>query len=134
MTGTITIDGNEYEYVAYYPDILKIWKVFNNTYSLCLKQFKKVHGENFDVENENHSLPIPNDFYFWTVWTILKKSGPWPFRKPFRSKREMIKQIRQDEFQSMLDLAGRDILKLKWYEDREQGNEKKCHSEDTLIS
>lgn len=121
-TGVVKIGGVDYPYEILYEDVLKCWKVFNATYSLCLRAFKKTNGYNFDVENKDHSLTIPNDLYFWIVWRCLVKTGKWFWKKPFKSINQMKKNIRQDEFQLIVDLAGRDILELKWYEDRESGN------------
>ena len=126
MTGTIRIDGNDYPYVMYYDDELLIWRTFNNMYSGLVRDFKTRTGENFDPKNKQHTLAIPNDFHFWVVWKVLVKKGKLRWKKPFRSKKAMIKRIRSDEHQALLDLAGRDILKLKWYEDRESGNAEKC--------
>lgn len=132
MNGTIRIGGKDYDYEVLYLDIPKFWRVFNNTYMMCMKDFKKRNGFDYEDGKEGHQIILPNKLYFWIIWKCLVKKRFWPLRKPFRSQRQMTKRIRSNEFQEMVDLAGRDILKLKWYEEgRQPGNLKKPQFEDT---
>lgn len=129
MTGTIKIGGQDYDYEVLYNDIPIFMSRWNAIYWLCKREFKKRTGKEYDPTSD--SLIIPNQFYFWVCWKCLVKRGWWPFKKPFRSMRQMIKHIRKDEFQKMVTLAGHDILEMRTTEDREAGNEAQ-QSQNTL--
>lgn len=132
--GTTTIGGKQYEYEVLYNDLPKFQIRYNSVYYLLKRQFEKQHGVEFDNLNPEHVLHWPNQLWFWICWKCLVKKGWGPFRKPFRSMAKMAKKIRADEFQALVDLAGRDILKLRVSEeDREPGNpESRSQSQSTL--
>jgi hypothetical protein len=128
----VMIDGKEHEYTIFYKDVPKFLVRWNSQYEVCKRDFEKRTGEEFNPEV--HQLTIPNEFYFWCCWQVLRKRGRWPFKKPYRSMWHMMKYVRKEEFQGIVSLVGRDILELNMSEEgREPGNvENRRQSQNTL--
>jgi len=56
---------------------------------------------------------IPNDFFFESTWKLIVHRGIWPFRKPFRSYRQMIKQAEHPELMNCVKFIGEKVLGYK---------------------
>lgn len=54
---------------------------------------------------------IPNTYFYWAAWKLIVKKGVWPFMKPFRSYRQMCKEIEMDETMEVVRFIGSKILK-----------------------
>lgn len=55
---------------------------------------------------------MPNWFFYWSVWQVIVKRGFWLWKKPFRSRRHMAKQIGRDEFMDIIHFVGNTILEI----------------------
>jgi hypothetical protein len=53
---------------------------------------------------------IPDKYFFNAAWKVLEKRGVWPFRKPFRSERHMIREMDKDEATGAVRMIGEKIL------------------------
>jgi len=56
---------------------------------------------------------IPQDFFFESTWKLIVHRGVWPFRKPFRSYRKMIKQAERPELMNCVKFIGEKVLGFK---------------------
>lgn len=116
----IKIGGIDRAIRVRYVDVAKLLMRWNIIYGLCKKQFLKENGREFIPDKD--SIIIPHHFYFWSIWKCLVKRGFWPFRKPYRSMRQMIKDIDKNELNEMVIFVGQKILDLPI---DEKGNVKK---------
>jgi hypothetical protein len=98
----IRIAGNEYAATVRYKDVISFLKNYNKT----LQKMAKKYGAEKKVE----SLIVPNKFFFNIVWKCLYKSGVWPKRRPFRSKRHMVSMIQYEDLESIIFFVSRFIL------------------------
>lgn len=58
-------------------------------------------------------VSIPDRYFFEAAWRVLEKRGVWPFRKPFRSMRHMIREMNKDEAAGAVQMIGEKILGYK---------------------
>jgi hypothetical protein len=92
---TLTIHGEKYQAFFTYGSGMK-WRQKWNRYYFILKQdFEKVNKRKFIPDQD--VLNISDWFFFRVVWDIIDKKYFWPFRKPFRSMKCMVKQMGQTE-------------------------------------
>jgi hypothetical protein len=67
---------------------------------------------------------IPNDFFYESTWKLIVHRGFWPFRKPFRSYRQMIKQSEVMELANCIKFIGDKVLGYKTNIDELDGQKK----------
>jgi hypothetical protein len=115
---TISIGGEDREVKLRMIIVSKILVLYNKVFFLSVRDKEKRIGRKL---KDSDSVVIPNYFYFWSIWKILVKKGFWPFRRPFRSRRKMIKEILSDEFVKMVTFIGEKVLNTQ-SEDKEQEN------------
>jgi len=94
----ITIGGVEYPTRVLYKDIEGFFKAFNK---ILIKN------------NGKPGLKIPNTFFFNTLWKCLVKDGHLFWKKPFRSKRQMINSILYDEVPGITMFISTHVLKFE---------------------
>lgn len=102
----IKIGGVECSARVKYKHVFGFYKAFN-------KELKKFSKKDIALKN----TIIPNEFFFGVVWKCLDKSGIWPFRKPYRSKKHMADSLLKDEVADMIQFVSRFVLDLKGTEE-----------------
>lgn len=117
---TVLIGGIEREVKLKYLKSEKILKKYRKYYDIERRHFYQENGYAFNPNNKEHSLIIPNKFFFWSVWTCLIKKGIWPFRKPYRTMSSMVRDINRDEYEKIISFTGSYIFATG--EDKKQGN------------
>jgi hypothetical protein len=56
---------------------------------------------------------VPDAFIYYCAWTLLKKSGVWPFIKPFRSFRHMYRNIVRGEGVAIIQFIMSEVFGYK---------------------
>ncbi|HAJ78411.1 MAG TPA: hypothetical protein DCO75_01450 [Fibrobacteres bacterium] len=56
---------------------------------------------------------IPPNFFYESTWKLLVKRGIWPFKKPFRSYRQMMKNAERPEMMNAIKYIGEKVLGYK---------------------
>lgn len=96
---------------------------------LCTKEEyqERLKQDMRDEAIEKIVLPkvVPDTFVYWCVWKLLKKSGIWPFRKPFRSARHMRRRIIRGEGIAIMQLVMREVFGYRVNVDDEESIKKK---------
>jgi len=96
----IKVGGKEVEAIVLFKDVEKF-----------LKDFYKIVRRNRFKKTEK--LQIPNEFFFDVFWKCLVKDGYLWWKKPFRSKSQMINSIRYDEIENIVSFISKHILKFE---------------------
>jgi len=94
----VSIGGVEYPVQVLYRDVERFLKGFNR---ILLKN-KGVSG-----------LKIPNTYFFDVLWGCLVKEGFLFWKKPFMTKRQMIKKLRYDEVADITMFISKHVLKFE---------------------
>lgn len=113
MDNFIEVAGQKVDIIILYKDFYRFKDRANKLINLDLKLRKDGKaGYNF------------NFFIFWCLYKCIQSKGIWPFKKPFRSLGYMIKRIRQNEYDDIVDFFNEHILGQKTVgsEDKQQGN------------
>jgi len=112
MKDTMVIGGKEVEIIFRYVHYMKFMGVYNRLIEVDRKLQAKGQRYNFDY------------FVFRCIWKCIPKKGFWPFKKPFRSLRKMIKEVRVNEYKVVTNFFNDRVLNPvnELEEDREQGN------------
>lgn len=107
---TLTIGGVEHEVEFLFIHRKKIIRWFSVYLLMAVREFR--HKNKRDPLDSD-PIVVSNDFFFKCTWLILKKRGVWPFRKPFRSRRVMVKNILNHEYQAIVDFISNTTLDYK---------------------
>lgn len=94
----VSIGGTQYPVRVLYKDVESFFINFNK---ILIKN------------NDKSNLKIPNTFFFNTLWKCLESSGYLFWKKPFRSKRQMINSLLYDEITQVTMFVSKHILKFE---------------------
>jgi len=89
----------------------------------------KMQTAEFDTLDKM-KVNIPKKYFYDAIWKVLVKKYFWPFRKPFRSKRHMVKNMELHEGIQVITFIGQKILGFKT-EDETASSKKKDFGNST---
>jgi hypothetical protein len=87
-------------------------KVENHTresreaFSRAKKSFQQSEKRWQEAKKREFKPIIDDRFFFWAYFQLLMKTGFWPFRKPFRSVRHLMRHITYEEATVMIAVIG----------------------------
>lgn len=127
---TIKIGGVDREIILRHRQVNRFKRQYNRIYSYQFNKLvndtypdKKVlkglsQDEMMELVKKNAnifsqaSFSIPDWFWYQIVYVSLVKRGVWPFRRPYRSWRDMAQDIRKDEYFAIVHFVASQILDL----------------------
>ena len=116
----VQIGGKLYPVDMRYEKHFEVLKFYNRHITEQKAIFKKINGR--DADPIKDQITISNYIFFEMVYMFLKKSGAWPFRKPFRSANHMNKNILKSEVMGIVNFINKFVFDMP--EGKEPGNEK----------
>ncbi len=108
----ISINGEEHPAKVYNKDIFWFFKQIRKT---AIK-----HNNKMKRSKKAEAFIIPNEVFYEIIWKCLIKTGFWFWRKPFRSKRQMIALILKEEMQGITNFVAEQILNEDLSKDEEK--------------
>jgi len=116
---TIQIGGKDYPVRLKYLTFNKINVIYQKYLQLAIQDFRREEGRMPKAED---SITIRNEFFFMALWLVLEKKGFWLWKKPFKNKRAMIKELDKDDVPSLSKYVREKIFKQDDSEDKEPKN------------
>lgn len=109
----VVIGNKQVEIALRYKNVMKYRGRYNALVDIDRKLRERGKYYNWDY------------FIFWCLWKVVLKKGFWPFRKPFRSLRHMMKEVRWDEFQNLFEFISVRVVGNQPMKKTEETEEKK---------
>jgi len=113
----IKIGGIEYPTKVLYKDIENFYSRYDKicaVHSARLNLFHDLKKKNLiDEQTPEPKFLIPNEYFFHVLWVCLIKHGRLFWKKPFKSKRQMINNVLFDEMKDITLLVSEHVLKFE---------------------
>ena len=104
----IQIGGKQYPVRLKYLTFGKIDIIYQAYIRLAIEDFRIKEGR---IPKKEDKVTIRNEFFFTALWMVLEKKGFWIWKKPFKSKRTMIKELDQDDVPNLSKYVREKIFK-----------------------
>lgn len=89
---------------------LNIMKIEGKDRQTRMRELYQHKAEEEAEALKSYRFILPAEFFYRIAYKLLVKSGVWPFRKPFRSWRQIKRVIHHDEIISLITFIGKEIL------------------------
>ncbi len=131
MIDTIKIGGEEHEIKVRYIHVNGFLKNYNRTNLQARRDFKRLYGRE---PGDDDLVTIPNEYFFRVLWRVLEKKGWWLWKKPFRSYKQMVKNILKDELQDIVNMIAYRVLNMAKPTTGEDDSKKKVSHGENIIT
>lgn len=78
----------------------------SEAFNQAKKSFQQSEKRWQEAQKREFKPVIDDRFFFWAYYQLLMKSGFWPFKRPFRSVRHMMRHITYEEATVMIAVIG----------------------------
>lgn len=117
----ISLNGEEHPTKVYNKDVFWFFKQMNKE---LIKQ-KRINQLRFKRGLTPQPFLIPNELFYDIIWKSLIKTGFLFWKKPFRSKKQMVKLILKDEMPGIVNFVTKHVLNQEDTEEDSQESKKK---------